>query len=29
VDVVRRFFDERVGDDGDLGGEDGFLEGVC
>jgi hypothetical protein len=22
------FFDEGVGDDGDLGGEDGFLGGV-
>jgi hypothetical protein len=28
VDVVGGFFDEGVGDDGDLGGEDGFLGGV-
>jgi hypothetical protein len=25
---VGGFFDEGVGDDGDLGGEDGFLGGV-
>jgi hypothetical protein len=29
MDVVGGFFDEGVGDDGDLGGEDGFLGGMC
>jgi hypothetical protein len=28
VDVVGGFFDEGVGDNGDLGGEDGFLGDV-
>jgi hypothetical protein len=29
VDVVGGFFDEGVGDDGNLSGENGFLGGVC